>query len=113
VLSGDVAADRGPVVVAVEYRVPAQNQRLFLDAMTELKRQRRRDGAYQWGIYQDAAEPERFVETFHLTSWLEHLRQHERVTAADRRHQERIAALLVPGATPAISHLIAPDDYEW
>jgi len=113
VLSGDVAADRGPVVVTVEYRVPAQNQRLFLDAMTELRRQRRRDGAYQWGIYQDAAEPERFVETFHLTSWLEHLRQHERVTEADRRHQERVAALLVPGATPAISHLIAPDDYEW
>ncbi len=113
VLSGDVTADRGPVLVTVEYSVPAQNQRPFLDAMTELKRQRRRDGAYQWGIYQDAAEPEHFVETFHLTSWLEHLRQHERVTEADRRHQERIAALLVPGATPAISHLIAPDDYEW
>jgi len=112
VLSGDVAADRGPVLVTVEYRVPAQNQRAFLDAMTELKRQRRRDGAYQWGIYQDAAEPERFVETFHLTSWLEHLRQHERVTEADRQDQERVAALLVPGSTPAVSHLIAPDDYE-
>jgi hypothetical protein len=93
--------------------VPAQNQRPFLDAMTELKRQRRRDGAYQWGIYQDAAEPEHFVETFHLTSWLEHLRQHERVTEADRQLQERIAALLVPGTTSAISHLIAPDEYEW
>jgi len=29
-----------------EYRVPAQNQRRFWNAMTELKRQRRRDGAY-------------------------------------------------------------------
>jgi len=60
VLSGDVAADRGPVVVTVEYRVPALNQRPFLDAMTELRRQRRRDGAYQLGIYQDAAEARAF-----------------------------------------------------
>jgi MFS family permease len=112
VLSGDVVADRGPVLVTVEYRVLAQNQRPFLSELTELERQRRRDGAYQWGIYQDVAEPERFVETFQLTSWLEHLRQHERVTEADRQHQERIAGLLAPGATPTISHLIAPADYE-
>jgi hypothetical protein len=34
----------------------------------------------------------------------------QRLTASTKK---RIAALLVPGATPAISHLIAPDDYEW
>jgi hypothetical protein len=113
VLSVDPAADRGPVLVTVEYRVPAQNQQPFLQAMTGLKRQRRRDGAYEWGVYQDAAIPDRFVETFQLTSWLEHLRQHERVTEADRQHQQRIAGLLAAGTAPVVSHMIAPDDYEW
>ena len=112
-MSSDAAADRGPVLVTVEYRVPPQNQQAFLEAMTLLKQERHRDGAYSWGLHQDAAIPERFVETFTLSSWLEHLRQHERVTQADRQHQEGIIGLLAPGTTPAVSHLIAPDDYEW
>jgi len=113
VLQGEVAGDRGPVLVTVEYRVPAGNREAFLDAMTLLKQQRRRDGAQGWGLYQDAADPERFVETFQVSSWLEHLRQHERVTEADREHQERIAVLLKPGTSSVVNHLIAPDGYEW
>jgi MFS family permease len=113
VISGDAAADRGPVLVTVDYRVLLQNEQAFLEAMTVLKQERRRDGAYSWSLHQDAAIPERFVETFELSSWHEHLRQHERVTEADRQHQERITGLLAPGTTPVVNHLIAPDDYEW
>ncbi len=43
-----------------------------------------RDGAYDWGVYEDVAKPGRFVETFSLDSWIDHLRQHERVTHSDR-----------------------------
>ncbi len=39
-------------------------------------RERRRDGAYDWGIFEDPAEEGRFIETFLTDSWLEHLRQH-------------------------------------
>jgi MFS family permease len=113
VVSGNAAADRGPVLVTVEYGVPLQNERAFLEAMTVLKQERHRDGAYRWGLHQDAANPERFVETFELSSWLEHLRQHQRVTEADRQHQESITSLLWPGSKPTVTHLIAPDDYEW
>ena len=113
VLAADVRGDRGPVLVTVEYRVAPDNQVAFLEAMTALKQQRRRDGAFSWGLYQDAAESGRFVETFQLSSWLEHLRQHERVTEADRLHQEGVRALLVEGTEPVVAHLIAPDDFEW
>ena len=34
----------------------------------------RRDGAYAWGVFEDAADESRMVETFLVESWLEHLR---------------------------------------
>jgi hypothetical protein len=43
-------------------------------------------------------------ETFLLHSWLDHLRQHERVTEAERRLQAQIRDLLVPGHPPVVRH---------
>jgi hypothetical protein len=36
------------------------------------------------GIFRDLAQPDRYVETYIVDSWAEHLRQHERSVAADR-----------------------------
>jgi Transmembrane secretion effector len=76
-----------------------------------LARERRRDGAYRWGVFEDAAKEGRFVETFLVESWLDHLRQHQRVTHADRLLQNAIARFQTAGA-PKVTHLIAaePDD---
>ena len=52
-------------------------------------------------------DPARFIETFLDESWLEHLRQHERVTVDDRAIQERVAAFHVGGEPPRVSHLLA------
>jgi len=104
----DIEHDRGPVLVTVEYRIDPKDRDAFLTAMTELGRERRRDGAYRWRIFEDAAEEGRFVETFLVTSWLEHLRQHQRVTNADRVLQNAIARFH-PGWTPRVTHLIAAE----
>src|SRR5260370_11795864 len=50
-----------------------------------------------------------FVETFMLDSWIEHLRQHERVTNADRELQDRVNRYQVDGA-PKVTHLIAASE---
>jgi hypothetical protein len=39
--------------------------------------------------------------------WVEHLRQHERVTEADRIVQERLRAFHRPDTPPVVSHLVA------
>jgi hypothetical protein len=46
-----------------------------------------------------------------VESWLEHLRQHERVTNADRLLQNAVDRFHT-GGTPKVTHLIAaePDD---
>jgi MFS family permease/quinol monooxygenase YgiN len=104
-----VEHDRGPVLVSVEYRIDPKNRDGFLAAVRKLEHGRRRDGAYRWGIYEDAASEGRFLETFMVESWLEHLRQHERTTNADRVAQDAVNRYHESGQ-PTTTHFIAVDD---
>jgi MFS family permease len=106
VLASDIDADRGPVLVTVEYRVAAADRAAFVAALDRLADERRRDGAFDWGLFEDAAAEGRFLETFLLDSWAEHLRQHARVTNADRVLQEAVHRFQVDGP-PQVTHLIA------
>jgi MFS family permease len=104
--SYEVEPGRGPVLVTVEYRIDSERRDEFRSALEELGQERRRDGAYAWGVFEDTAIEGRFVETFYVASWLEHLRQHERVTEADRLLQERVAGLTLDSG-PKTTHLVA------
>ncbi len=108
IVSGTIEQDRGPVLVTVEYRIDPAQRRAFLAALDRLGHERRRDGAYRWGVFEDAADPARFVETFLVESWLEHLRQHERVTNADRVLQTHVRRFQLEGE-PKVTHMIAVD----
>lgn len=98
--------DAGPVLITVEYTVDPARSQNFVTAMGAVRTLRLRDGAYRWGLYNDPATPSRFVETFVVESWAEHLRQHGRVTVADRDVEEIARAFHVGSAPPVISHLI-------
>jgi predicted MFS family arabinose efflux permease len=104
----DIEAERGPVLVTVEYHIAPADRGAFVDAILQLAQERRRNGAFEWGLFEDAALEGRFVETFMLDSWMEHLRQHERVTQADRARQEAVNGFQMEGA-PKVTHLIAAD----
>ncbi|MBV8754041.1 MAG: MFS transporter [Hyphomicrobiales bacterium] len=106
VVAHDIEQDQGPVMVMVEYRIKSTDRRDFLSAMRKLEDERRRDGAYAWCVFEDSAEQGRFVETFLVESWLEHLHQHERVTNADRVLQEMIGRYQIEGE-PKVTHFIA------
>ena len=80
--------EQGPILVMVEYLIDPDEWRRFAQAMRPLGHIRRRDGAIRWGLFQDAADPGRFLETFMVETWLEHLRQHERITMEDRAVEE-------------------------
>ena len=108
ILSHDVDADRGPTLVTVEYRIDSQNREEFLAALEKFGQERRRDGAYAWRVFEDAADQGRFLETFFVESWLEHLRQHERVTLADRALQEAVQRFHVHGV-PKVTHFTSAD----
>ena len=78
-----------------------------MDAVQPLRQSRLRDGALWWEVFQDAADPPRLVEAFLIESLIEHMRQHERVTEADRVVQERVRAFHRADTPPAVSHLVA------
>src|SRR5262249_53135232 len=73
IVSGEIEQDRGPVLVTVEYRIDPTQRAPFLAALDHVGEERRRDGAYRWCVYEDTADPARFVETFLVASWIEHM----------------------------------------
>jgi MFS family permease len=94
-LLGKAELNQGPVLVTVEYEIEAKDADEFLAALTKFSRVRRRDGASRWGIYYDTEHPTHYLETFLVESWAEHLRQHTRLTQADRDVEERVHRLQV------------------
>ena len=104
----EIEHQRGPVLVEVEYRIRPQDRLAFLEAIAGIEHERRRDGAYAWGVFEDTADEGRFVETFLVESWMEHLRQHERVTHADRLVEEAAQRFNLSGP-PKVTHFIAAE----
>lgn len=102
----DLEPDQGPVMITIEYHVASDQRDNFLDAIHHFKAVRKRDGALRWDIYEDSAAPNLFVETFLVASWLEHLRQHARITHEDQHVQERLNDFLTTASPPRVRHLV-------
>ena len=108
----ELRPDDGPVLITVEYRIDPERSPDFARAMHRLSCARRRDGAIRWGLFSDTADPSRYIETFVVESWAEHLRQHERVTAADRADEQSARTFHVGDTPPVVSHLIYTHETE-
>jgi hypothetical protein len=65
---------------------------------------RRHSGLMRAGPVKGA---DRFIETFLVDSWNDHLRQHERVTAADREVEQAVWALAAEGSQVSVTHFVA------
>lgn len=97
--------EEGPVMVLVEYRVRAGSAAAFERAMEAVGELRRRDGARRWQLFQDTSDAEHWVEAFTVPSWLDHLRQTQRLTAADLA-VEAAALAHHEGEAPVVRRLI-------
>jgi hypothetical protein len=97
--------DLGPVLVTIEYQVASEEATEFLNAVRQHGRIRRRDGAQKWDVFRDLENASRYVETFIVASWAEHLRQHERLTRADREAEELVQRYVL--SESKVRHLIS------
>jgi predicted MFS family arabinose efflux permease/quinol monooxygenase YgiN len=106
-LAEPIANDRGPVMITVEYRIHSQNRAEFMKTLDRLSHERRQDGAYAWGVSEDAENPERVIEWFFVESWAEHLRQHRRVSKADADLQAEARKFYAGEEPPKVTHYLA------
>ena len=104
VLAEEPDKNRGPVLVTVEYEIPLDRRVEFLHAIQSLGVIRCRDGAFGWGVFEDLARHGHYIEIFQVDSWLDHLRQHARITREDQRIQEAINRFHVGSTAPKVSH---------
>lgn len=108
----DLAADleplHGPVLVEIEYQIAPQRAVEFTNQLRDFKAMRLRDGAIRWNVWQDAAEPSKIIEAFVVETWLNHQRQHARVTHADQIAQNTINAFHIGESPPRVRHLLTP-----
>ena len=98
--------EAGPVLITIEYRIRAEDYDEFTRGIHILRGVRMRDGAIRWGVFQDAAYPERFIETFVVESWLEFLRERERMTVSDRNLRDGIWSLNQGNSQPVVSYMV-------
>lgn len=114
VVVGEVAHSDGPVSVEIRYRAAAKEQQSFISIAYVVGKSRRRNGARNWRLYRDLADPEHYVERFIVESWLDYLRQRARVTQADQKFEQRLQRYLVDSESNTKRYIYQPDvENEW
>lgn len=96
----------GPIAIAIEYQIDKTDLRKFLVIMAERKRIRRRDGALDWSLTQDLADPECWTERFEVPTWVDYVRFHSRTTVADDNVSRLLRALHQGEWPPRIRRMI-------
>ncbi len=99
--------EAGPVAVEIGYRIRAEDAAAFLDAVSQMRAPRRRDGATFWRVYRDLSDASRYVERFIVTSWADYLHQRARTTVADQAIESRVREFLIQGEAATTQHYIA------
>ena len=98
--------DAGPVMVTIEYQIRPEDHAAFTRAIHKVREMRMRNGAIRWGVFQDAQQPERFVETFVVDSWINFLRQRERISVPDRALRDHAWSFHQGESPPAVSFML-------
>lgn len=96
----------GPVVVTIEYRIAEETVLTFLSVMAERRQVRRRNGARQWALLRDLADPQLWIERYHLPTWTEYVRHNRRFTLDDAAVGERLRTLHLGPEPPVVRRLI-------
>ena len=96
----------GPVVVTIEYVIREADVLEFLGAMAERRRIRRRDGARNWRVLRDLADPEVWIERYESPTWLDYIRHNSRLTHDDAAVPEHLRALHRGSGPPRVRRMI-------
>jgi MFS family permease len=106
VLQLDLMPRSGPIMVMVDYRIEQGDIPKFLALMTDRRRIRLRDGARQWALLRDLEQPDLWVESYHVPTWVDYVRHNLRRTKADADNIENLRALHRGDGPPHVHRMI-------
>ncbi len=96
----------GPVVITIEYIIRPDDIEEFLAAMAERRRIRRRDGALNWRLLRDLADPQVWIERYETPTWLDYIRHTNRMTQDDAVVPQRLRTLHRGPEVPRVRRMI-------
>ena len=102
----DLANRSGPIMIMVDYEIDQQDVVPFLAAMADQRRVRLRDGARQWALLRDLENPRIWTESYHVPTWVEYVRHHQRRTKSDAETTDRLRALHRGAEPPRVHRMI-------
>lgn len=102
----DLRPRSGPIMVMIDYRIAQEDIPRFLALMSERRRIRIRDGARQWALLRDLEQPELWVESYHVPTWIDYVRHNLRRTKADAENIEQLRALHRGEGLPQVHRMI-------
>jgi hypothetical protein len=102
----DLKQRSGPIMIMVDYEILQEDVTEFLAAMNARRRIRVRDGAQQWTLLRDLENPVVWTETYHVPTWVEYIRHHERRTQADAESYEHLLKLHRGKERPKVHRMI-------
>lgn len=94
----------GPIEIRARYHVPQDKKEAFLSALSELRNIRLRDGGYDWNVLYSSKNPDIYEEVFWISTWADHLLQHQRMTKADEDIYHRVQSFHVDEGGPIVTH---------
>ena len=102
----DLLPRSGPITIRIEFIIKPEDVVPFLTVMADRRRIRLRNGARNWSLMRDLAEPQLWVETFQSPTWTEYVRHNQRMTHADAEVADKIRALHSGPGRPVVHRLI-------
>lgn len=102
----NLKARSGPIMVMIDWDIPPEHTETFLAEMAERRRVRLRDGARQWTLMRDLEEPDTWVESYHVPTWVEYIRHNQRRTRSDAENYDRLLKLHRGPGRPRVHRMI-------
>jgi MFS family permease len=106
VLKLDLRPRSGPIMVTIEYHIAQNSVPEFLRLMADRRRIRIRDGARQWALLRDLEQPDLWIESYHVPTWVDYVRHNMRRTKADADNTKSLRALHTGTEPPRVHRMI-------
>jgi hypothetical protein len=106
-LSIDPANNEGQALVTIDYKIDPKLSEEFEKDVLKLGTILKGEGMSYWKLFQDPADSSHYVEIRIADTWIDHMRQHERVTKNVKLMEDSIRALLKDCPQPIVSHYVA------